>query len=508
MRPSRISPFPRLIRTLLGASLLAIPLASFAAPGETSALQEWIGLESANGIINGNVDLTATLRNSQTRGSIAVSLEDIPGIYTVSTVTISSGSTVTLGALNVKTPPPRLSFEPGLGSALFGARQSPFPAGFSPFDVAEVIVSDSNGINVSSAILAPPSYGFYSALTPLTSGTPATLAGGYALIRTNGAPPPASLPTLTAGAPVIVTPIDGAINISAGATGEGAECLTCLPSGYSGVSAASSTGFFVFNNPNPNGPILGPRPPTLTGTYVCTSGSTITTGSLTLSGGTITIGTLGGLGGPGFPVVTGTGTLSLAGGTLIGTGSGNLFLTSGLILTTGAIGFSDGSTYSGGVDMSGLTLALTDSNSYVAGTTAVSGTLRFLSGGSLAWSNDSINFTIVTGSSTTVTQDEYPTVNFGRTPHPIRARTKAQSPPPPVTGELSIRAHGLPPNTSLAYFADGATLGTATTDSRGNLVINVTQGGPNTLSSTVDLYTVKTVTIEDNQTNILLTAQF
>ncbi len=166
----------------------------------------------------GNVDLTAYLRNGETHGSIEVYVHGyVPGIYTVSAVTVSSGSTFALGSLKVSKGiiPPVLSGSlhvvaygvgslvtshasspasivlplwGGHGKARFGGNAFPFPAGFSPFDVQSVSISDSNGNIVSTATLTPVPSGYLTALTPETSGSAAPNAAGRALLHATAAP--------------------------------------------------------------------------------------------------------------------------------------------------------------------------------------------------------------------------------------------------------------------------------------------------------------------------------
>jgi len=156
----------------------------------------------------GSVDLTANLRRDEVRGSITVSVQGYAaGAYSVSAVTVSSGSTVALGSLTVSNPVLSGSFFPmavkgaasapaiiigtggfGSGSAEFGGGNAPFPKGFSPFDVASVSVSDSNGDLVSTAALTPVTNGYYTAESPLDPSKHDRDARGFALIRANRQP--------------------------------------------------------------------------------------------------------------------------------------------------------------------------------------------------------------------------------------------------------------------------------------------------------------------------------
>ena len=163
---------------------------------------------------SGSVDLNATLRSGTTKGTIAISVSGYTaGTYTVSAVTESSSSTVVLGTLTVTTGsfsyPPPVTIEGGsgvimyipahnnvmiapwgfsTGNVVLGGSSAPFPAGFSPFDIATLSLSDSNNNIVAASTLTPVPNGFYSALSPLVSGTVAPGATGYALIRAHTPP--------------------------------------------------------------------------------------------------------------------------------------------------------------------------------------------------------------------------------------------------------------------------------------------------------------------------------
>jgi hypothetical protein len=76
------------------------------------------------------------------------------------------------------------------------------------------------------------------------------------------------------------------------------------------------------------------------------------------------------------------------------------------------------------------------------------------------------------------------------------------------SGSLSIHAHGLPVSTKVTYLADGTVLGTAETDSAGNLSLYAAQKYHGKLPSSLDLFTVKSVTVEDGSGNVYLTAGF
>jgi len=176
----------------------------------------------------GSVDLVALLRNGKTTGTIDVSVSGYKaGLYTVSAVTASSTSTVVLGTLTVTTgtfpiwsgtspifyntaaaTPAIIAFPPwgvSSGSAVFGGKAAPFPGGFSPFDVATLSLSDSNGNVVTTAVLTPVPSGYYTALSPLIAGTAAPGAAGFALIHAEA--PPRFLPmAMTASTPSIAAP--------------------------------------------------------------------------------------------------------------------------------------------------------------------------------------------------------------------------------------------------------------------------------------------------------------
>jgi len=79
----------------------------------------------------------------------------------------------------------------------------------------------------------------------------------------------------------------------------------------------------------------------------------------------------------------------------------------------------------------------------------------------------------------------------------------------PQTGELVIHAHHLPASTALSYEADGTVLGSGTTDSAGNFKVYATQGGTHgTLPSTLDLFSVQSVTVVDGSGNVYVSTSF
>jgi hypothetical protein len=153
--------------------------------------------------------LTALLRSGGTTGSIDVSVSGYPaGDYTVSVVTESSSSTVVLGSLTVTSgsfpiwtganPIADSVHAPGIivfpggglssGSAKFGGKRAPFPAGFNPFDIATLSLSDSTSAVVATTTLTPVPSGYYTALSPLVPGSAAPGATGYALIHADTPP--------------------------------------------------------------------------------------------------------------------------------------------------------------------------------------------------------------------------------------------------------------------------------------------------------------------------------
>jgi len=78
-----------------------------------------------------------------------------------------------------------------------------------------------------------------------------------------------------------------------------------------------------------------------------------------------------------------------------------------------------------------------------------------------------------------------------------------------VTGVLSISASGLPAGTTYTYAVNGTDIGPVTTGTGGTLKLAATEkpaGG--TLPSTVDLFTVTSVTVHDSSGNLILSASF
>jgi hypothetical protein len=500
---------------------------------EIATLHEWASLTGTSPG-SGVVDLQANVRSGDTRGSISVAVRDYPaGGYTVSAITVSSTSTVVLGAVNVKK-----GF--GLrrittGAANFGGKQNPFPTGFSPFDVALVSITDSNGNVVSSGTLTPVQNGYFNAIAPLISST--SHATGYALIRADGPPPAASVPV------VLDSGDDGAGSITVAAGGTGVLSGLNIYTGGTVIvtGSLSLSGSSVI--------ILGPPIYIVNGGTLTVAGTAVTTGTLALSGssptvtsGSLTINSGGDYGGGVIEVGGGTLTLNTGsdGGLTVLSGSssisGGAFTLPSYVGTTLTI---DGSDINGGtLTLSGSIPPITNGLLTLSGTCPpiVSGSLTFPSGGSLTLSSSNLNgvtvvisgsLTLATGTPVLDGSSVYlsgTVVNPAAVDTSTMLRAKSDTPVPstnttdtvdapsttsPATGELVIHAQGLPPSASVTYFADATEIGTATTDKSGNLVIRAVQGGENgTLPDTVDLYSVQTVTVEDSLGNVLLTAGF
>ncbi len=214
---------------------------------EVKTLHEWAPLDApylAGPVVDtdvvpifsigfGTVNLEAALRSGTTHGSIAVSVYNYnPGVYTVSAITESSSATVVLGTLAVTGSPtvtgtlyvpdpqppmiapdtivslPIIIVSGGpSGHAKFGGKKAPFPDGFNPFDVAMLIVTNSNGGTASETTLTPVQDGYYTALSPLVAGASAPGAGGFALVHANTLPQflPLALKAsvITPGGPII-----------------------------------------------------------------------------------------------------------------------------------------------------------------------------------------------------------------------------------------------------------------------------------------------------------------
>lgn len=508
------SPFSRLMVVALCGGLLAIPGVIRAAPTETAALNEWAGLVTTSGETDftsgtGNVALAASLVDGVTRGWIDLTVSDYAiGSYTVSTVTVSSSATEILGDLTVRGLRGRRSGE-SIGQASFGFRHKAFPPGFDPFDVATISVSDSNGSVVSSATLTPVPDGSYNALSPFAPGTGAPRATGYALIRADG---PEPIP------PVVSTGGDGS---DAGGDG-GASSTTSTGAGSGSLTLGGSqtwesdTGTSILGGLTETGVTSG----TITdggASDILASGNTYSGGTV-INGGTLTVG----------------GTLSSNpvlgdGGATITINSGTVGTTPAITGSTGTLTLSGAGTYTGGTIISSGPLPIgpvLSGSAIVTGTLTLSGdtyslngaTLTTGSGGSLVLTGASLpggtlilaNSGLASGT-VTLTSGQTGQVLSAHTLRETRARTAATpaATPPPVTGRLVLHAHGLPASATLSYFADGAFLNTATTDSKGRLSVTAIQGGLNgTLPSTLDLYSVQAITVQDGSGNILLTAQF
>jgi hypothetical protein len=78
----------------------------------------------------------------------------------------------------------------------------------------------------------------------------------------------------------------------------------------------------------------------------------------------------------------------------------------------------------------------------------------------------------------------------------------------PATGELVIHAQGLPASDTLTYAADGTDLGTVATGTSGSLRVHATQGNGGTLPATLDLFSVRSVTVHDAGGNVFVSAGF
>ena len=318
MIPSRFTPVLRFLTVAACGAVLASPHTAGAQPAsETKTLDEWANLYpvvSSTGITviplqqgapgtgismnadaattvnrpvsnfiiaypfrTGSVDLVALLRSGSTSGTIDVSVTGYAaGLYTVSAVTESSSSTVVLGTLTVTSgsfpiwsgsapilyanvkpvvADSMIAFpiwELSTGNAEFGGAAAPFPAGFSPFDVATLSLSDSNGNVVSTAALTPVQNGFLTALSPLVAGASAPRATGYALLRANT--PPYAMP-MTPGVsaagssaavvplpPIYFNPLTGQLTIHAHGLPAGARLTYALDGTDVGTARTDARG--------------------------------------------------------------------------------------------------------------------------------------------------------------------------------------------------------------------------------------------------------------------------
>jgi hypothetical protein len=77
-----------------------------------------------------------------------------------------------------------------------------------------------------------------------------------------------------------------------------------------------------------------------------------------------------------------------------------------------------------------------------------------------------------------------------------------------VSGFLAISATGLPASTTYTHAINGTDIDTVTTGSGGGLKLFATEGASGTLPSTVDLFTVTSVTVHDSSGNVILSASF
>jgi hypothetical protein len=499
----------------LCGGLLAIPGVIRAAPTETAALNEWAGLVTTSGETDftsgtGNVVLAASLVDGVTRGWIDLTVSDYAiGSYTVSTVTVSSSATEILGDLTVRGLRGRRSGE-SIGQASFGFRHKAFPPGFDPFDVATISVSDSNGNVVSSATLTPVPDGSYNALSPFAPGTGAPRATGYALIRADGPEP--IPPVVSTGGDGSDAGGDGGAS-STTSTGAGSGSLTLGGSQIFELDGGTSTVGGLSDGGASTGTITAGGGSLIFSTGNTDNGGTVVDGGTLTVGGTLTGNPVLGDGGASITINTGTvgtgpvltsstGTLTLsgagayAGGTIVGSAPLPVGpIISGPPLITGTLSVDGSGPYAinGGTFVTG-----SDGGIVITGSTPSGGTL-ILTGSCIT----SGTFSIISGP-----------IGQVLSAHPLRetrARTAptAAATPPPVTGRLVLHAQGLPASATLSYFADGAFLNTATTDSKGRLSVTAIQGGLNgTLPSTLDLYSVQAITIQDGSGNILLTAQF
>ena len=76
------------------------------------------------------------------------------------------------------------------------------------------------------------------------------------------------------------------------------------------------------------------------------------------------------------------------------------------------------------------------------------------------------------------------------------------------SGQLVITVRNLPPRIKVAYGVDGMNLGTALTNAAGELKVVAAQAASGTLPMSLDLFSVKTVTLEDRLGKVLASASF
>ena len=547
-----MSPYIRLLVVVLCGGLFSILSARHSLAGETATLHEWTTVESATSAQatadvlpdesgSGSVNLEATTINGRLRGFIDVLFYDTSGLYTVSAVTISSGSTVVLGGLTVVQTYVRRHPGPTYGFSQFGGRKVPFPAGFNPFDVATVLISDSNSNVVFSQALNPVPNGFYSAVSTFAPGATAPGARGYALIRAFGPPPPESQPPdppapgggsegwFGGGAEDWITQgvsySAAGLTFSAGTVTVNGGATILTGSGLVTTPVTFEPGTVTVNGSNPYAEAT-----TLTGSGVIeTSGTAICTGSLALSDSgapvvTVTLPlafnpgalSLGGSGGAPTYSVPFPPFEALGGGMLFATESGTVLLSDGSTLSLAPSGTPVVTGTAPPEIILGNALVLGPSGATVRigngpPQLVESGTAVLFNGETLLLSSSGA--TILTGSATEPPATATATTDSESLPEPTPAATPSPGPhvalaTTPVTGYIVIRAAGLPASTTLTYAADGNDLGTATTDARGRLKINAVQGGDGTLPSTLDLYSVLSITVHDSDGNILLSAGF
>jgi hypothetical protein len=457
----------------------------------------------------GNIDLTAHLHDGATGGKIDFSVSGYPvGEYTVSAVTVSTGANVTLGTLKVVrdkkivftgttpiladaagfkaaiTDPSSVFYWPwgfSHGFAEFGGVKHPFPDGFSPFDVATVSLSDSNGNVVTTGTLTPVPDGYYHAVSPLVPGPAGPYATGYAMIRAET--PPIFLPMSEIIPDALVTgdyPASGTLAITGscpstdGASGgttpdgdDGSSDVWTLASGGSSNLTLTSGG----------------------------SGTSLLEGTQTYTGGTLTVGNGG----------------SSQGGILVVDGA----LSGGTTVLSATDGFASGTTITSATTLqySGTdTLQLSGT-----GTLTLDGSGTLIdSGGTDAFTGSTLGTLTLSGTPTITYSDTgtgvTTTLNWAHTKPLLHSHTDSAVAFPdffPIhTGVLAIHAQGLPADATVTYAADGTTLGTAVTNSAGNLNIHAVQGGYGTLPPTLDLFSVQTVTVYDGNGNVLVSAGF
>jgi autotransporter-associated beta strand protein len=186
------------------------------------------------------------------------------------------------------------------------------------------------------------------------------------------------------------------------------------------------------------------------------AGASSYTGSTTINSGTIAVGTVGSPVAPNGGSLTVSGSLSGFSGVIAGSGAGTITLNSG-------------NTYTGTTTISGGTLTLAG-----AGTLA-GGSLLLNSGGTIT-----IEPPIII--------DPLPPIQPG--------------------GRILVHAHGLPPHVWVTIALDGTEIRKAFTDSAGNLNASAIQSASGKIPSDLDLFTVSTLTVQDDSGKVYLTASF